>query len=574
MNNNKGIKIAILSNFTTKGFEKILKDKCREREITAEYYEGEYDQYSQEILNNKSGLNLFQPEITFLLLDVSKTFGDALNSPYSLKEKERKSLVEEKFREIKKLIEEFSKKTKGNIIFNNFIVPYYSPLGNLEEKQEFGLKEMIEEINQKLRKNFKESSKIWIFDFDAFASKHGKNKITNPKMNYLGDLKINPSLIPNICEEYMGYILPTLSLSKKCLVLDLDNTLWGGIVGEEGLEGIKLDPTNSEGRPFIDFQKKILALYERGIILAINSRNNPEDALEAIRKHPYMVLKEKHFSSIKINWADKATNMKEIANEINIGLDSIVFLDDDKTNRELIRKEIPEVEVPELPEDVVDYPTALEELKGFNTLTITPEDMKKGEIYALQKKRKVLEKSSINLESFLKDLEISIKILKADKFNIKRISQLTQKTNQFNMTTKRYSEEEIKSFANDKAKEVFCINVNDKFGDSGITGAIIIKEDKNAPVWEIDTFLLSCRILGKNIEKAFFSEIIKMAKQKGVKKITGEFINSSKNLPAKDFYKENNFKRSSKDSKNRTWILELENLEYKSPKYIKIANGN
>jgi FkbH-like protein len=237
---------------------------------------------------------------------------------------------------------------------------------------------------------------------------------------------------------------------------------------------------------------------------AINSKNNPDEALKVIRHHPYMVLREENFASIKINWNDKISNMRQIAEELNIGLDSIVYLDDDPINREIMRKALPDVLTVELPKDSSLYSPTLMNLNDLNALRITDEDVKRGQMYLQQRKRKELEKqvsTTSNLEDFLSQLSIKIRIKKADQFTIPRIAQLVSKTNQFNLTTHRYQEEDIRKFSQDRNMIVGCAQVEDKFGDNGITGAFIIRKNNHHSEWTIDTFLLSCRVMGRGIKK-------------------------------------------------------------------------
>jgi len=275
-----------------------------------------------------------------------------------------------------------------------------------------------------------------------------------------------------------------------------------------------------------------------------------------------MILREKNFASIQINWNDKAHNIKQITDEINIGLNSIVFFDDDKLNRERIRQEFPDVLTVELPDDPSQFSTILKDLNDFNVLQRTDEDVKRGQMYAQQRERKKLENSISSLDDFLQQLDIKVKMKKSNEFLIPRISQLTLKTNQFNLTTKRYQEEEIRTLANDKKFIVGCAQVLDKFGDNGITNVYIInKEDKT---WIIDTFLLSCRVMGRGVEDAILSEILKDAKQNGISQIKAEFIPTQKNMPAENFLSDNGFKKD-----GSFWIYNLNN-EIKSPNHLEV----
>ncbi|MBL75339.1 MAG: hypothetical protein CL763_00180, partial [Chloroflexi bacterium] len=320
------------------------------------------------------------------------------------------------------------------------------------------------------------------------------------------------------------------------------------------------------GRSFVEFQKRLLALNKRGIILAINSKNNFDDAMEVIQKHPNMILKEEDFACVKINWDDKVVNLQKIAEELNIGLDSMVFFDDDPLNQEYVKNSLPGILVVDLPKDSSQYPQIITEMKEFDVLKITEEDTKRNDMYFEQKKRKEFEDQVGNYGEFLKQMNIEVEIKKADSFSIPRISQLTLKTNQFNLTTKRYHEEEVSKFSSSDDKIIECVQVSDKFGDNGITGTYIV-EKKNIEEWIIDTFLLSCRIMGRGVEEIMINQIIENARLSGVKRIKGEFIPTAKNKPAENFYKKLGFKKE-----NEFWVFNTENT-IKIPEYIKVIKN-
>jgi FkbH-like protein len=565
----KRIKIALLSSFTTKGIKETLCVKCCEIGILPEFYVGGYNQYHQEILNPDSGLYKFKPHLVILFVDTMTILGEQYFLPYETPTKQRKEAMEEKAQEIAVLVKKIKERLPAKIIVHNFEVPLHSPLGILENKQDFGFIESIEFLNSRLRDLFKEDSQVFVFDYNAFCSGAGKENIMDYKMYYLADMKIDLQQIPRLCDRYISYIKPLKSLTKKCIVLDLDNTLWGGIIGEDGLEGIKLGPT-PEGRPFLEFQKYLLSLFKRGVILAINSKNNLSDVQEVFQKHPYMVLKEGHFASMQVNWNDKVSNMKAIAEELNIGLDSLVFIDDDRMNREMVREALPEVLVVELPDDPSLYLRTIMEMDDFNTLQLTEEDMKKGEMYAEQRKRAEVQRTATDLTDYLKKLEMVVTIEKANPFNIPRISQLTQKTNQFNMTTRRYLEEDIQKFAQSDDFLVVCVKVKDKFGDNGITGAAIV--EKGAEGWRIDTFLLSCRVIGRRVEETLLAYILKEAKKAKAKVLEGEFIPTKKNAPANGFYKNSGFRLAAEDSNRQIWEYDVAKT-FKFPDFIKVIEG-
>lgn len=565
--NEKVVKIAILSSFTINAIKETLFVKCCKLGILPRFYIGGYNQYSQEILDKKSGLYEFDPDLIIVFIDSRTILGEQYFLPYQFSDEQRKDWVVEKSREMQFLIQKIKDGSSAKIVLHNFEVPLHSPLGILENKQKFGFIESIEALNASLRDTFKADTQVFIFDYDSFCSRIGKQNIIDYKMYYLGDIKLNFQYIPELCNEYLAYTKPLMSLTKKCIVLDLDNTLWGGIIGEDELEGIKLGPT-PEGRPFLEFQKYLLGLFNRGVILAINSKNNLDDALKVFREHPYMILKEEHFAAMQINWNDKISNMKAIVEEVNIGLDSLVFIDDDKLNREMIRDAFPEVLVVDLPEDPSLYLKTLMEINDFNTLQITHEDKKRGKMYVEERKRKEFQKIATDITEYLKGLDIVVTIEKANSFNIPRISQLTQKTNQFNMSTRRYLEEDIKQFAENDNFLLVSVKVEDKFGDNGIIGVVMVEKDVGR--WRIDTFLLSCRVIGRRIEETLLAYILEEAKKGKARILIGEFIPTKKNIPAKEFYKNNGFKLIGKDNDMEIWEYDVSE-EYAFPDLIKIV---
>jgi len=554
--------IAFLSSFTINGLSETVQVKCNEKKIYCDTYAGGYNQFSQEILNLKSKLYDFSPNLTFLILDLRSVLGDLFFFPYSYTEKEKKELINSKLNELFEIITFFVKNSNSKLVLTNFNSPSYSSYGIASMKSNFNLKDMVLYMNKKLQEFTINKNSIFIFDFDAFVSKFGEKNVFNYQNYFFGDIKIDLDYIPYFANELIPYIIAQLGISKKCIVLDLDNTLWGGIVGEDGFDGIKLGP-QLPGNTYLEFQKNLKALKNRGIILAINSKNNFNDAIQVINEHPNMILRKEDFSSIMINWNNKVSNMYEIAQELNIGLDSIVFFDDDPVNRELMRTSLPDILTVELPKDSSEYVNTLHELPEFSMFEITDEDSKRSEMYAQQQTRKEFEISTPNLEDLLRNLSLELIIKKSNNFTNPRISQLILKTNQFNLTTKRYTAEEILNFTNDENIIVGCAQVKDKFGDHGITGVFIIKK-LNSNEWFLDTFLLSCRIIGREIEKGILNYIINEAKKNGIKIIKSQYVRTEKNTPIQDFLPNCGFKQI-----NNFWEYDLNNA-FNMPDFIKI----
>ena len=560
-NHKNKIRIAFVGSFTLNGFEETIQVQCNDEKINCTTYNSPYNQFNQEVLNENSNLYKFKPDIIFLLIDTRTILEDSFYFSNIDYEDEKKKYAIKKFNEIKNLIEIVTKKIQSKIVITNFTIPTYTSLGIYESKIEYGIKEIILDLNKKLKILSKDIDSCYVYDFNSFVTRFGeKNILDYKKMNY-GDIKINFDMIPYLIYDFLGYVKPILGLNKKCIVLDLDNTLWGNIIGEDGFEGIQIGPY-PEGRSFVEFQKVIKSLSENGIILAINSKNNQKDAMKVINEHPHMVLREKDFSCIKINWNDKISNMKQISNELNIGLDSIVFFDDDPVNRELLRMSIPEINTIELPRDSSTYAQILRNLNDFNTLKITKDDMERKIMYGQEQNRQKLESNTENLNEYLKKLNIKIKIKLDDKITISRISQLILKTNQFNLTTKRYPEEQIKEFVENETMIVGCSEVEDKFGENGITNVFIIKTKSNE--WVIDTFLLSCRVMGRGIEEGILGKILEIAKSKGIEKITATFIPTEKNKPSENFLENYGFKKEKEN-----WVFLLKN-KIKIPDHLQV----
>jgi FkbH-like protein len=542
----KKIRVAIISSFTIFGLEESLTVKCAERKIGCVTYHSPYKQYNQDILYSKSPLYEFSPDLTLMIIDTRTILSSLFCNPYSVSASERRDYIDNRVKELVDLVKKFTVMSSSKLVLANFNAPIYTPYGIFETKTEYGFREMILDLNSKLSYSLRKESSVFIFNFDAFVAKYGEANVFDYRQFLFGDFIVSLNYIPYLAEELMGYIKAEIGINRKCIVLDLDNTLWGGIVGEDGFEGIKLSP-QYPGTSFIEFQRVILALYGRGIILAINSRNNEDEALRVIREHPYMVLREDNFASIKINWNDKISNIKAIAEELNIGLDSLVYFDDDPINREVMAKALPEVMTVDLPKDPALYAQTLMNLNDFNTFFITDEDKRRGRMYIEERKRSQLENSVSSLDDFLYLLNIKINIRKADKFTIPRIAQLVLKTNQFNLTTKRYQEEDILKFAQDKNMLVGCAQTADKFGDNGITGVFIVKKNPGYSEWNIDTFLLSCRVMGRRIEDGIMQYILSEARKEGVKRIKAKYIPTKKNKPCESFLTNSGFKKEGED---------------------------
>ena len=440
---------------------------------------------------------------------------------------------------------------------------------NRWQNSDVRLRNAIQEYNRNIYAISELKSNVKILDFLDFVKKYRESDLIDWKYYYLSNMLINPNLYADFQLWFKRILSAIRSQRKKCLILDLDNTLWGGVLGEDGMEGIDLG-NNYPGSAYKDFQESILNTSKNGVILTVCSKNNEKDVFEAWDKHPNMVLRKEHFSAYRINWKEKPDNILELSQELNIGLDSMVFLDDNPAEREFVNSTIPEVIVPILPEKPYQLNFFLKELyeQYFQIYMLTGDDQLKTEQYKSNKSRQIFKKKTTSIGEYLSGLRMELSFQCANDFNISRIAQMTQKTNQFNLTTRRYTEENIRSFLN-KGHLIFCASLKDKFGDNGITAACIVELNIEESMARIDTFLVSCRILGRQVEKTFVSLILNELKKLHIKKVEAFFIPSGKNMQVSDFYENYGFKLKKESAKNKEYILEIKQ-NYEIDKFIKI----
>jgi FkbH-like protein len=391
---------------------------------------------------------------------------------------------------------------------------------------------------------------VKIIDFARFLDDYKIDEWIDWRYYFISQMGLNPRFSASFEEWFATQIRAIEMNRKKCLVLDLDNTLWGGVLGEDGISGIALGG-DYPGKVFLLFQQQILELSRQGVILAACSKNNIEDVRQVWTEHPDMLLKEEHFAALRINWNNKADNIREIAQELNIGLDSCVFFDDSPSERELVKRFLPEVVVPDFPAQPYMLPVFFKKTveQYFTVYTLTDEDKAKTEQYKANEQRSKAQRSFTNVEEYLHWLEIELTIADVNDLTLARAAQMTQKTNQFNLTTRRYTVADLRCKL-DVGSRIFTLSVRDRFGDSGITGLCII--DFTGETADLNSLLLSCRILGKQIEEAFLSFILNILKQQGVKTVQAQYIPTAKNMQVKDFYAKNGFIATAQDENGCT----------------------
>jgi FkbH-like protein len=565
--NLKPIKIAIIGNVTLQTFRPFLEAQCILAGAQIEFFFGGYDVFAQEIVDPNSELYKFDPKITFLFLDASTLIPELFVNFFEIASEKRIQLCRNKFETIESLAKTFLSRSQSALAISNFSIPRNFLMGIHDHRENPGEKETIETWNQWLREFIKETPNgLYLLDVENAVSRSGKT--FDDKMKYLAKMSIPEIAFPYLAKEMLRIIRPITGLIKKCLVLDLDNTVWGGVLGEDGIEGIKIG-VEPPGNAFNDFQKAVKTLLRRGVILAINSKNDIELVKEAFEKRTEMILKLDDFASIRANWQNKAQNMREIAAELNIGIDSFVFMDDNPAERFLIKSELPEVLTIDMPEDCSNYAQTLLDLDVFEALHITVEDKSRTQLYKAETERKQLKTQITDLSEYLNSLETKVEVFPVDSFSISRVSQLTQRTNQFNLTTRRYTEAEIKSFSESQSSRVYCIKSSDRFGDHGTVGACIVKTTKEN-TWELDVLLMSCRVLGRGIEEAFMHFICEEIKKEGAQTLIGRYLPTKKNGMAKDFYKRLRFGEVESSDQETTYKLALQEESIRLPSYVRL----
>jgi len=531
--------ISILRNIMLEPIEPYLRYLAYEIGFNANIKFGEYDNIFQEAVAGQDNLLLQETDCILIFMKLDTFSWDLSRNFPALSSKK----IESESSRVKEYIENvllgIRKKTKAMILWHSFELPLYPALGVLDSQDSNGQHALINHLNQNLRNRLMDQKNAYFVDLNLCLTRLGMNRFYDLRYWHIGRAPFSREALREIALENFKYIRPLKGKNKKCLALDCDNTLWGGIIGEDGLAGIKLSKTHP-GSAYYEFQQEILNLYNRGVILALCSKNNADDVWEVFQKHPDMLLKEEHIATAQINWGDKAANLRQIAIELNIGLDSIVFIDDSEFEVNLIRQVLPEVEVIRLQQNKsIEYRDILASCGLFDTLTLSEEDKRRGTMYKAETSRKKLQSEITDLKTYYKTLEMELEIRFPDDFSIPRVSQLTQRTNQFNLTTKRYSESDIKDFINKKESDVIYLRLKDKFGDSGIIGTCVLKYMEEKAI--IDTFLLSCRVLGRGVEDAFLIQVLKLAKKRGCKIAIGEYYATRKNAQVEHFYDERGF---------------------------------
>jgi len=551
--------ITVLSNIIVHQIKEILEYSLRSEIINANVEFGDYDNIVQDSHKYKGSNTII---IFWELCNIIDGFQYKIEL---INHDQLNKILEKTKSEIDLVLKNVEKTSL--ILINKFTSLPFSH-SNIRIKR---LDELAKELDGYLEEKI--PSNVRLVDIEKVIASVGVSHSLDLRYYYSSKALYTVDFFKTYAEYIQPFIMSANGKAKKALIFDCDNTLWKGILGEDGFDNIEMSSRTKDGSIFAEIQSIALALNKQGILIGLCSKNNPKDVDEVIESHQDMLLKNEHITINKSNWLDKVSNLKDIAQELNIGLDSLVFVDDSSFEVNLIREQLPEITVLQVPERLYEYPKMLRENLGlFYNLSLTAEDSKKIEMYKHQVKRESIKKEFTDIEDYLASLELKMTIFEDDESIIPRMSQMTQKTNQFNLTTKRYTESDIQNFIEDRNTDVYAFSISDKFGDSGVTGLSIVSS--NSDIAEIDTLLMSCRIIGRNIEYSFMDYIIGRIKEKNIKTIHSKYVKTSKNVQVDEFYNKCSFTLTESNDSFRNYTLDISNYEPKQLNYIEIIKRN
>jgi len=528
------LRIALLASHTVDHLVPAIRVAGLHRRLALSVYVAPYGMYRQALLMDDPELASFAPQLIVLALDARDA---PLQLPLEASQEEVDAAVAGRVDELRLLWRRARERYAAQVV-QQTIVPADPPLfGSFEALVPASPYALVDRLNAAIRNAAREDG-VLLMDlaWEAARGSYGDG-LAEPVRWHQAKQLVSPNLAPLYGDQLACIAAASVGLSRKCLVLDLDNTLWGGVVGDDGVDGIHLGQGSPSGEAFLAFQRYASMLARRGIILAVCSKNDLSVA-EAAFNHPEMALKRSDIAAFVANWEDKASNLRRIASMLDIGLDSLVFVDDNPAERDIVRRELPEVAVPELPDDVADYPARVAAARYFEAVSFTPDDATRGRNYALNAERKAAMSQATDMEGYLRGLEMVLTATPIGTAELTRSTQLINKTNQFNLTTRRYSEAEVERMASDSRSVALAIRLADKFGDNGLISVLLARPDEGLADDEllIDSWLMSCRVLGRQVEEAVLDVLTDAARAAGYRALIGEYRATERNGMVAEHY--------------------------------------
>jgi len=533
---NNRLNIAVLGDTATQFLSTAIEGMGYEFDIKSEVYDAEYDSIDTEILDPSSGL--YEKDRNFIIIYMSseKLYEHFQDTQLS----ERRRFADAVSDRIENNWNVLAKNSRAKIIQFNFTRIDSGVFGNFALKEPGSFEYQLLLLNHRLSELASEHKDVFVLDIDAIQARFGITGFSDRKFYFQARMAMGFEALVETVKQLYDIMLALKGRLRKCLVLDLDNTLWGGVIGDDGLKGIEIGELGV-GRAYTDLQKWCRELERRGVLLAVCSKNEEETAKEPFIKHPDMILHIEDFAIFVANWEDKASNIRYIQKTLNIGMDSLVFVDDNPFERNLVRELIPEITVPELPEDASEYLSYLQSLHLFETVTYSDEDVKRTEQYRIEAERKKAGEIFSNIDDYLESLQMTAEAKPFDEFHFPRIAELSQRSNQFNLRTVRYSEEDIKKLADSKDHLTLYFTLKDKFGEYGLISVVIV-EKRGKGEGFIDTWFMSCRVLKRGMEEFIINTVINEAEKEGIDQLIGEYIPTAKNKMVADIYERMGFK--------------------------------
>ncbi len=566
------LRIAFMGNFTLDLLPAGVTVRGATAGLQAKHYLGGFNQYYQEMLDSESGLRTFAADYIVLALSLRLLEPDLHYNYAGLDEKTREERKERALHHILDWVKLSLENTSATLLIANFALPIHLAAGIGDKKLPGDETTFYHDLNKKLAEALLNEDRCFILDIDNLAANFGRKKVCDPKLFFMAKMEWSEPFMGEVSRTVWKFIQSIQGLGKKCLVLDLDNTLWGGVVGEDGVLGVKVGQGDPTAEAFLEFQHCIKGLKARGILLALCSKNNLADVEEIFSLRTEMPLKWSDFSAVAVNWEPKHENIRRIASELNIGTDSMVFLDDNPAECSLVRQMLPEVLTVLLPEDPAAYVDVLSELDGLERAAILADDLRKSEQYGLQKQRTVHRASVTDMDAYLRSLETEVTIRSAAKEDLARVHQLFNKTNQFNLTTKRYSLGEVESFFTSEKHVLGTVSAGDRFGDLGLIGVFLLEWRENGGV--LDSLLMSCRAMGRGIESAMMNHVKSlMEKNPGMRQLEAVYLPTPKNQPVENFLEGQGFKvTEARDDGSKHYLLAYTEIQAIDCAWIRLKN--
>ena len=527
----KEIRLAVMGNCATQFFSMAIQGYGKLSGLNLNVYDTDYNQIDAQLLDPSSDVYSFRPDEILIWLSTDKLYEEFLDMSIS----ERGTFAEQTMDRLENYWNLIAQNSKARILQPNFTEIDDKVLGNYSCKISVAFQYQVRKLNVLLQESMSRNAGVYPVDLLSVQLELGQEKFYDAALYYNAKMTVALDALPYAAKAVIDVIKAMDGRIKKCIICDLDNTLWGGVIGDDGLGGIEIGELG-RGHAFADLQRWLKELKECGIILAVCSKNNEDIAKEPFEKHEEMVLRLSDISVFVANWDDKATNIRLIRDTLNIGMDSIVFLDDNPFERNLVRQLIPDIEVPELPDDPAHYLEYLQKQNYFETVSFTGAGQDRTKLYQAEYERRKSEQAFSSIDDYLKSLEMVGEAKPFEPVRYARIAQLTQRSNQFNLRTVRYTEGEIERIANDDHYLTLYYTLRDKFGDHGLVSVVIMERISETEVF-VDTWLMSCRVLKRGMEEFIVNAMIQTAKDAGFKTVRAEYIPTAKNAMVKDIYK-------------------------------------